>query len=220
MNPTITISKRLSSFDMDVALGIISGDVSVKKGNAALDTLIESCVTENCNIATADICKIPKIDSSRSFYRAIGQDPSRYRISSEALLRRIAQGKGLYRINNVVDINNIVSIKTHFSVGSYDLANIAPPVTFDIGNAGESYQGIGKGAVNIENLPIFRDGDGPFGSPTSDSQRAMITPKTTSLMMVVISFSGIDGVKEATELGMNLLQENADGINLECEIVV
>lgn len=115
----------------------------------------------------------PNLGPSRAGCKACGKDPGRYRISSEALYRRLKQGKGLYAINSVVDANNIASLETGFSLGSYTLANLRGDITFRSGLPGETYEGIGKGGLNLENLPLLADALGPFGSPVSDSTRAL-----------------------------------------------
>jgi len=150
-------------------------------------------------ISIEDIAQLPHIHDTREAYKACGKKPSRYRVSSEALLRRIVQGKGLYKVNTIVDINNFISIKSHFSLGTFNLDKIKPPIVFDIGKPGETYEGIGKGLINIEKLPLFRDQEGAFGSPTSDSERAKVMLDTERLLTVIISFSGKDDVLEVVE---------------------
>jgi len=151
----------------------------------------------------------PQIKAIRDAYRSLGKDPSRYRASQEALFRRILQGKGLFRINTVVDINNLVSLESVHSVGSYDLSQLDFPITFRVGRKGEVYKGIGKEDVNLEGLPILADGNGPFGSPTSDSERAMITTNTRQVMMLIIAFSGSDGLRAHTHRAVQLLSRFA-----------
>ena len=97
----------------------------------------------------------PNLGPSRAGCKACGKDPGRYRISSEALYRRLKQGKGLYAINSVVDANNIASLETGFSLGSYTLGNLRGDITFRRGLPGETYEGIGKGGLNLENLPLL-----------------------------------------------------------------
>jgi DNA/RNA-binding domain of Phe-tRNA-synthetase-like protein len=125
------------------------------------------------------------------------------------LLRRIAQGKGLYKVNTVVDINNLVSLESRRSVASYDRAKLGDRIVFRRGNEGESYEGIGKGIVNMQGLPVFADEHGAFGSATSDSQRAMITPLTTQLLMVIICFDGEQALPEQLARAASLLNSYA-----------
>ena len=121
----------------------------------------------------------------RAMFRAWDMDPSKYRPSSEALLRRVVQGKGLYRVSNVVDIGNLISIETGWPLGCYDRARIRPPVVFRHGTPGERYEGIGKRVWHLEGRPLLADPDGPFGSPISDSTRSMITESARDVLVVI-----------------------------------
>src|SRR5690606_6697174 len=125
------------------------------------------------------------IAAARRAYKAFGKDPSRYRPAAEALMRRVALGKGMYRVNNVVDTSNLVSMTTGISIGAYGAGTLRPPLTFRKGREGELYEGIGRGSLNIADLPVLADEAGAFGSPTSDSARSMITPETMGVLMVL-----------------------------------
>jgi DNA/RNA-binding domain of Phe-tRNA-synthetase-like protein len=163
-----------------------------------------------------EISKIPTIASSRKAYKACGKDPARYRLSAEALLRRVVSGKGLYHINNVVDQLNLVSIATGFSIGGYDADQIVGEVVFGIGNPAEPYSGIGRGELNIENLPVFRDDLGAFGTPTSDSTRTGVTGQTQRFLMILIDFEGDHMLDEAMQLAERLLKSycHAEGFEI------
>lgn len=140
-------------------------------------------------------------------------------MSSESLIRRIGQGKGLYEVNTVVDVNNLISIESGFSVGSYDVSQISDELVFRIGQKGEIYKGIGKDEIKIEALPVLADKDGAIGSSTSDSERAMITEDVTEVLTLIYSFSGNDGLEKALEYGRKYLEEYAGAQNLESWIV-
>jgi DNA/RNA-binding domain of Phe-tRNA-synthetase-like protein len=133
------------------------------------------------------VAELDSIRAVRAMFRRWGMDPSKYRPSSEALLRRVAQGKGLYRINNVVDIINLGSIETAWPYGLYDLARVRPPITFRLGRAGESYEGIGKHTWHLDGRPVLVDSEGPFGAPISDSTRTMITESAASVLTVIFA---------------------------------
>src|SRR5271167_926959 len=115
----------------------------------------------------------PKILATRAGYKALGKDPARYRGSAEALLRRVIAGKGLPRINNVVDVINLVSVESRLPIGLYDLEHVQGGIVFRVGREAETYKGIGKYDLNLEALAVFSDALGPHGSPTSDSERTM-----------------------------------------------
>jgi DNA/RNA-binding domain of Phe-tRNA-synthetase-like protein len=204
---------------IEVTLGCLVAEVDPGAGgeglNAALaheEERVSALLKEK---APADI---PAVAATRSAYKALGKDPSRYRPAAEALLRRIAQGKGLYRINAVVDASNLVSIATGFSIGAYDLETIAPPVLFRVGKAGESYEGIGKGPLNLESLPLFADARGPFGSPTSDSERTMIKSGTRRLLMILIGFAPTPVLPDRLELATQALRAHAGACGIEASI--
>jgi DNA/RNA-binding domain of Phe-tRNA-synthetase-like protein len=159
------------------------------------------------------------IRESRAAYRILGKEPSRYRVSSEALIRRILQEKPLYHINNVVDTNNLISIETKYSCGSYDLDKLGEDLVFRIGKTGESYKGIGKEIVNIENLPVFADERGAYGSPTSDSERAMITKDTSRVLTLLISFGDLGTLERDLRKARLYLEKYAKAGDIRTEMV-
>ena len=131
------------------------------------------------------VAQLDSVGVVRRMFRGWGMDPARYRPSSEALLRRVTQGKGLYRINNVVDVCNLCSIETGWPYGLYDGAMLQPPVTFRLGRPGETYEGIGKQTWHLDGRPVLVDSAGPFGSPISDSTRTMIRESTQAILAVI-----------------------------------
>ena len=131
---------------------------------------------------------IKGIKGSRACYKAFGIDPGKHRVSSEALIRRIRRGDELYHINNVVDVNNLISIKSGLSVGSYDLEKLKGDIILRRALPGETYQGIGKDVLNMENYLVLCDEEGMFGSSHSDSVRAMVTEETKDILTVIYCF--------------------------------
>ncbi len=124
-------------------------------------------------------------------------------------------GKGLPQINAVVDIINLVSVESRLPIGLYDLAHVSGDIEFRAGRAGESYKGIGKYDLNLEGLPVFCDALGPHGSPTSDSERTMVTSATKQVLAIIISFGGKEGLNRWTQRMSELFQRFAAG--QECE---
>ena len=170
-------------------------------------------------LETTPLAQIPNLDESRKAYKAFGKDPGRFRVSSESLYRRVRQGKALYQIHSVVDANNLVSLETGFSLGSYDTARIGADIVFRLGKAGEVYPGIGKDDIALENMPLLADGEGAFGSPTSDSTRAMITQETRSCLTVVFSFSARSKLEEALALTVKRFGQYANPSHAESFII-
>jgi len=128
---------------------------------------------------------VPGAADARQLYKDLGLDPTKTRPSSEALLRRVLKGEALYRINTLVDALNLSSLRAQLPFGLYDLGRLTPPVTLRLGKPGEGYEGIRKGIVNVEGRPVLVDRQGPFGNPTSDSARTMITLASTTALVTV-----------------------------------
>jgi len=162
-----------------------------------------------------EIARIPEINDTREAYKALGKKPARYRVSSEALHRRIIQGKGLYFINNAVDITNLISVRSGFGICLYDVEAIDGDINVRIAGEGETYYGIGKYELNLENLPVFSDNSGPFGSPTSDSERTMITAHTQTILFNIVSFSPNKPLNEWLASARDLFGKYAEGKNFE-----
>lgn len=215
----INIDEKLLEVCPNIQLGCINYSVNVEKGNEELWNEINqqiSYITKN--LTMEDVYKQKNIEDSRNLYKSIGKDPYRYRVSSEALIRRIVQGKGLYKINNVVDANNLISIISKLSVGSYDTDKLGKNLVFRIGKKGESYKGIGKDIVNIENLPVFSDEFGAYGSPTSDSEKAMITNNTKNVLTVIIAFSDDSGMEQYMSEATKILEKYVGATNISTSI--
>lgn len=217
----LNISEKMKNILGDkIAIGCIQATVSVKEFD---DNLWEEICTECDKIAQEnaleDVLKIDNIKAARDAYKKLGQDPSRYRVSSESLVRRVVKGKGLYKVNNIVDINNLISIVSYCPVCAYDLDKIDSEIWVTVGEEGDSYEGIGRGQINMSNIPVFVDKEGAFGSTTSDSVRAMVTENTKKLIMCIVSFNGDEKLEENMEYCKELLVKYAEGQEIETFVV-
>lgn len=130
---------------------------------------------------------IEGLAEARALYRSFGMEPSRHRPSSEALLRRVLQGRDLYRLGSVVDACNLASLSFLLPIGLYDLASLQGDVALTVGAAGDAYAGIRKEEVNVGGRLALYDRAGPFGSPTSDSSRTSVTEATVDLLAVIMA---------------------------------
>jgi DNA/RNA-binding domain of Phe-tRNA-synthetase-like protein len=133
-----------------------------------------------------------EIAAVRTMYKRVGIDPTKRRPSSEALLRRVRKGEGLPRINSMVDVCNWCSLEFQLPYGLYDAAHIEGDVVLRLGAEGESYPGIRKDEVHVGGRITLADSRGPFGNPTSDSARTMVTAATTRALVVVFAPCQID----------------------------
>ena len=216
----VTIDAGLKAKCPRAALGCVTAQVTAGEAPAAL--------TEELRAVEERIAKLPEpravleaaqITATRAGYKTLGKDPARYRGSAEALLRRVLAGKGLPRINAVVDVINLVSVESRYSIGLYDLAHIEGEVVFRAGRAGETYKGIGKYDLNLEGLPVFADAQGPHGSPTSDSERTMVTAETQQVLAVIVSFGGAEGLDRWAQRMTELLEKYAGGREGKTQII-
>lgn len=159
---------------------------------------------------TDSIKQMPAIQATRQAYKKCGKDPSRYRPSSEALCRRILRGIPLYQIDTLVDLINLASIYSGHSIGGFDRDKIqGSRLVLGIGKAGEPYEGIGRGELNIEGMPVYRDAVGGIGTPTSDNERTKISLDTTHLLAIMNAYSGMEGLEESVDYMVGLLKEFA-----------
>jgi len=138
----------------------------------------------------------------RTMYKQVGIDPTKTRPSNEALLRRVKKGMALPRVNAMVDVINWCSAELQLPYGLYDLANVKGDVTLRIGRDGEEYAGIRKDTVHVAGRLTLVDAQGPFGNPTSDSARTMVTPATRDALVVVFAPSEVDRARLTSVLDL------------------
>ena len=152
--------------------------------------------------------EISGIAATRRIYRICGKDPSRYRPAAEALIRRILQGKTLYQIDTLVDLINLASMKYGYSLGGFDADKfVGNTLELGVGKEGEPYEGIGRGMINIQGLPIYRDGIGGVGTPTSDNERTKITINTNHLLVLITGYDGNEAlVRQNAEFVQQLIK--------------
>lgn len=169
-----------------VLIGLLAIEgVSVREADPALAAEVDqACAELRARYGEGKSSEVPGTADARALYKALGIDPTKTRPSNEALLRRALKGEPLYRISTLVDALNLVSLREQLPFGLYDLGRVEPPVVLRLGAAGEAYEGIRKGPVNVEGRPVLVDAEGPFGNPTSDSLRTSITLATTRCLVV------------------------------------
>jgi DNA/RNA-binding domain of Phe-tRNA-synthetase-like protein len=157
-----------------------------------------------------EINKRPEIAATRKIYKLLGKDPNRYRPSAEALCRRILREIAIYKVSTLVDIINLVSIRSGFSIGGFDLEKIQGDIQLGAGTAEDEFEAIGRGLLNVEGLPLYRDNAGGIGTPTSDNERTKISENTTQLLMIINGYSGKEGLQEAVNHAIQLFERYAE----------
>ncbi len=203
---------RVIQFEADVRNQLTS--------DALWQVLLDEEAAVKLTYAISDIAHRPGIAATRSAYKALGKEPNRYRPSAEALCRRAVQGKGLYRITTLVDIINILSMRSGYSIGGFDRDKIiGETLTLGVGMNGEPFQAIGRGQLNIEFLPVYRDAAGSIGTPTSDADRTKLTDDTTRLLMTVNVYGEEMSDEDFIGLANQLLTDYASAENIKIQTI-
>lgn len=221
MKYEIEIDKKLFEVYPEIQLGLLHFRTEVKPADEKFWNYMKEEVLPQVRSAIEgkEWNEISGVKGSRAVYKAFGRNPGRYRVSSEALLRRVRRGDELYHINSVVDVNNLISVKSGLSVGSYDLEQIHGEITLRKAGQGEGYQGIGKDFLELENMLVLADDEGIFGCTMSDSTRAMVTEQTKDVLVVIYCFEKDIDLEAVLEDAENAFSRFADVADIETWIV-
>jgi DNA/RNA-binding domain of Phe-tRNA-synthetase-like protein len=191
-------------------------DVRVGETPPELQRLLEELAADTAaRYKDTVLGEIPAVKAVRTIFHRTGVDPTRYRPSSEALLRRAVKGKGLYFINSAVDVVNYCSLKTLLPMGLFDADRIQPPVEFRPGREGETYQGVGRDVLNLAGFPLLADAGGPFGSAVSDSVRTRVVKETTRLLWVIFVPPGM--TRDFGEFAALMIRYNGGSVDQDTD---
>lgn len=187
-NITVKISSEIAQAAPKLKIIVLEATVDNASSSPGvlnlLNTLSEFVIKRFDSIS--EINKRPGILGTREAYKTCGKDPNRYRPSQEQLTRRIFTGKSLYTVSCVVDVLNYLSVISGYSIGAFDKDSIiGNTITLGIGRKNEPYEGIGRGIINIEGMPVYRDSIGGIGTPTSDNERTKMTSTTHRLLVCI-----------------------------------
>ncbi len=205
---TITVSDEIQKACPVFAGAAVYAGVSNRKYDEQLWREIHAFSEELLSSThMGDIRHQPVIAATRETYKRCGKDPGRYRPSAEALRRRILRGIPLYQIDTLVDLINLVSLRTGYSIGGFDADKIqGTDLQLGVGRAGEPFEAIGRGELNIEGLPVYRDATGGIGTPTSDHERTKMDMDTRHILAVINGYSGREGLEETARMIQDLLR--------------
>ncbi len=217
----IHISPAMKQAFPELQVGVIEAQVINSETSDLLWAELQEEVTRIGNTyLTTTLTQRPAIAATRKAYKTLGKDPARYRVSSEALCRRCLRGLDLYRINTLVDLINIVSMRSGYSIGGFDAGRIeGDSLTLGIGKTDELFHGIGRGELNIEGLPVYRDTIGGVGTPTSDEERTKLTLSTTRLLICINAYAVEMPLAECMEYTEQLLLRYASATEISKRIV-
>lgn len=210
----ITIKKEVSNILPLFNIHAFTMDVKVEDSTIIDEKIKELEKSINEKYSLEQVLQIPSIKNARDSYKKLGKDPSRYRLACESLFRRLVKGNGLYRVSNVVDAGNVLSIELAKSTAVLDYDKLQGDIHIRIGTNDDIYYGIGRGLINVSNIPLYVDEVSPFGSPTSDTERTSITDSTTKILLMVICFDELD--KDIIEeISLNIFKKYAYAKNIE-----
>ena len=214
----------ISSLVAEACPGMQAGIIKASVVNSPTsDELWEELQAEAARIAstyaTDTLSKRPAIAGTRQAYKTLGKEPNRYRPSSEALCRRVVKGMELYRINALVDLINIISMRSGYSIGGFDLDKVEGDcITLGVGAHEEPFEAIGRGPLNIEFLPVYRDNVGGIGTPTSDNERTKISIDTKRLLMTINIYGEEMPCDECIKYTTQLITKYANARNIQISV--
>lgn len=217
----IQFSDEIKAAVPGLAVIQIEAEVSNRPTSDLLWEEIEKeCASLRNNYILGEINKRPAIAGTRTAYKTLGKDPNRYRPSAEALCRRVINGKGIYRLTTLIDVINLISIATGYSIGGFDNDKISGNrLILGVGRNLEEFEAIGRGTLNIEGLPVYRDEIGGIGTPTSDVERTKLTPDTRHLLMLVNIYKHSEEIEKTIETIKTLLTRHAELKSFNCQII-
>lgn len=218
----IVIDPRILEACPETRIGLISATVVNEPTCDSLWAEIEAAAEEvKQRYELLEINQRPAIAATRHLYKKLGKDPSRYRVASEALCRRIIRGLGIYRLTTLIDVVNLVSIKSGYPISGLDGDRIAGnSLTMSVGTAEDVYNGIGRGLLNIEGMPVYRDAEGPIATPTSDEERTKFTEQTVKAQININAFAPEMPLEEAVEWTAALLKKYVHATDVETKVYV
>ena len=218
----IRIDQRILDACPETRIGLINATVVNEPTCDDLWAEIEAAADEiRQRYELLEINQRPAIAATRHLYRSLGKDPSRYRVASEALCRRLIRGLGIYRLTTLIDVVNLVSIKSGYAISGLDADRIVgDTLTMSVGTAEDIYNGIGRGVLNIEGMPVYRDAAGPIATPTSDEERTKFTEQTVRAQININAFAPEMPLNEAVDWMASLLKKYAHATNIETGIHV
>ncbi|MDR0364754.1 MAG: hypothetical protein LBH92_07045 [Bacteroidales bacterium] len=216
----VSISEELKEKCPELALGIICCDITNTAHNENLWIEIEREIVILKNSFTLENIKTkPEIAATRNAYKTTGKDPNRYRPSAEALCRRILRNMELYQISTAVDLINLISIASGFSIGGFDADVVEGDVVAAIGMENEPFEAIGRGALNIGGMPVLRDATGAIGTPTSDVVRTSLRLESKRLYMNINAYRGRKSLFSTMDAAISCLKTYLCAENIESTII-
>lgn len=221
MIPSVVIDKRIVDVCPGMRVGLIRANVqNTPTGDELWQELELAARDVVSRYELLEINKRPAVAATRRVYKHFGKDPNRYRVASEALCRRLIRGLGIYRLTTLVDLINLVSIRSGYPISALDADKLeGDSLSLGIGEEGEYYEGIGRGQLNIAGMPVYRDAKGGVATPTSDEERTKITELTTRVQININGYAEEMPMAECVDWVVTLLKKYAMATDIETQII-
>ncbi len=221
MIPSVIIDKRIVDVCPGMRVGLIRANVqNTPTGDELWQELELAARDVVSRYELLEINKRPAVAATRRVYKHFGKDPNRYRVASEALCRRLIRGLGIYRLTTLVDLINLVSIRSGYPISALDADKLeGDSLSLGIGEEGEYYEGIGRGQLNIAGMPVYRDAKGGVATPTSDEERTKITELTTRVQININGYAEEMPMAECVDWVVTLLKKYAMATDIETQII-
>ena len=221
MIPSVIIDKRIVDVCPGMRVGLIRANVqNTPTGDELWQELELAARDVVSRYELLEINKRPAVAATRRVYKHFGKDPNRYRVASEALCRRLIRGLGIYRLTTLVDLINLVSIRSGYPISALDADKLeGDSLSLGIGEEGEYYEGIGRGQLNIAGMPVYRDAKGGVATPTSDEERTKITELTTRVQIKINGYAEEMPMAECVDWVVTLLKKYAMATDIETQII-
>ena len=221
MIPSVIIDKRIVDVCPGMRVGLILANVqNTPTGDELWQELELAARDVVSRYELLEINKRPAVAATRRVYKHFGKDPNRYRVASEALCRRLIRGVGIYRLTTLVDLINLVSIRSGYPISALDADKLeGDSLSLGIGEEGEYYEGIGRGQLNIAGMPVYRDAKGGVATPTSDEERTKITELTTRVQININGYAEEMPMAECVDWVVALLKKYAMATDIETQII-
>ena len=189
----------------DACFGIVAvRGVDNSRAYPQVGELLHSAIAE-CEAALAGtkVKESPEIVPYREAFRALGINPNKYMCSIEALLTRIAKGKGFPEISPIVDLGNAVSLRTRLPIGAHDMGTVTRALEVRHALPGDTFIPFGGGETETPDAgEVVYVSDGQVRTRRwtwRQSEIGKITESTTDLLFPIDGFRSLnlDRVLEA-----------------------
>ena len=199
------VSPKLFELLPDAVFGVVAvRGADNSREYPEISALLRSAAADCAEaLAGVKVKESPDIVPYREAFRALGINPNKFMCSIEALMTRIAKGKGFPEISPIVDLGNAVSLRTRLPIGAHDMGTVERALEVRHAREGDTFVPFGGGEAETpdENEVVYVSGGQVRTRRWTwrQSEIGKITEATTDLLFPIDGFRSInyDRVLEA-----------------------